>query len=67
MREIRYDVARWFEAGCDVALAQVTKTWGSSPRVPGSVMAVSDRGGIAGSVSGGCIESSVIQTALDCL
>lgn len=67
MREIRYDVARWFEDGCDVALAQVTKTWGSSPRVPGSVMAVSDRGGIAGSVSGGCIESSVIQTALDCL
>lgn len=67
MREIRYDVARWFGAGCDVALAQVTKTWGSSPRAPGSVMAVSDRGGIAGSVSGGCIEGSVIQAALDCL
>ena len=65
MREIRSDVARWFEAGCDVALAQVTKTWGSSPRAPGSVMAVA--GGIAGSVSGGCIEGSVVQTALDCL
>ena len=67
MREIRDDVARWFETGSDVALAQVTKTWGSSPRVPGSVMAVSDRGGIAGSVSGGCVEGSVIQAALDCL
>lgn len=67
MREIRSDVARWFEAGCDVALAQVTKTWGSSPRAPGSVMAVSAAGGIAGSVSGGCIEGSVVQTALDCL
>ncbi|RNL48459.1 XdhC family protein [Paraeggerthella hongkongensis] len=67
MREIRNDVARWFEAGCDVALAQVTKTWGSSPRVPGSVMAVSAWGGIAGSVSGGCIEGSVIQMAIDCL
>ncbi|RNM40165.1 XdhC family protein, partial [Eggerthella sinensis] len=67
MREIRDDVARWFETGSDVALAQVTKTWGSSPRVPGSVMAVSDRGGIAGSVSGGCVEGSIIQAALDCL
>lgn len=38
MREIRSDVARWFEAGCDVALAQVTKTWGSSPRAPGSIV-----------------------------
>lgn len=67
MREIRNDVARWFSAGCDVALAQVTKTWGSSPRVPGSAMAVNAQGGIAGSVSGGCIEGSVIQAALDCL
>ncbi|WP_417134683.1 XdhC family protein [Rubneribacter badeniensis] len=67
MREIRGDVSRWFEAGHAVALAQVTKTWGSSPRAAGSVMAVSDGGGIAGSVSGGCIEGSVVQTALDCL
>ena len=67
MREIRGDVSRWFEAGHAVALAQVTKTWGSSPRAAGSVMAVSDGGGIAGSVSGGCIEGSVVKTALDCL
>lgn len=67
MREIRSDVTRWFAEGKKVALAQVAKTWGSSPRVPGSVMAVSETGGIAGSVSGGCIEGAVVQVALGCL
>ncbi|MEE8716506.1 MAG: XdhC family protein [Coriobacteriales bacterium] len=67
MREIHADVARWLEEGRRVALAQVTKTWGSSPRAAGAVMAVSDDGRIAGSVSGGCIESSVICSALECI
>ena len=67
MRDVRNDVQRWFSAGKAVALAQVVKTWGSSPRACGSVMAVNEDGGIAGSVSGGCIEGSVVQTALDCL
>lgn len=67
MEEIQKDIKRWFNAGSEVALAQVTKTWGSSPRTPGSLMAISNTGQIAGSVSGGCIEGSVIQSALDCL
>lgn len=67
MREIRDDVRRWLAAGEGVALAQVTKTWGSSPRVPGACMAVTADGRIAGSVSGGCIEGAIAQVALDCL
>lgn len=67
MREIRDGVRRWLAAGEDVALAQVTKTWGSSPRVPGACMAVTADGRIAGSVSGGCIEGAIAQVALDCL
>lgn len=66
MREVRDDVRRWFGEGQNVALAQVTKTWGSSPRVPGSVMAVSADGRLSGSVSGGCIEGAVAQVAMDC-
>lgn len=66
MREIVESVNRWFAEGVPVALAQVTKTWGSSPRVPGSVMAVAADGRIAGSVSGGCIEGAVAQVAMDC-
>ena len=66
MREVASDVRRWFDEGRAAALAQVTKTWGSSPRVPGSVMAVADDGRLAGSVSGGCIEGAVAQVAMEC-
>lgn len=67
MHEIRSDIAHWFNEGSRVALAQVVKTWGSSPRGVGSTMAISSSGQMAGSVSGGCIESAVIQIALECL
>lgn len=66
MREVREDVRRWFKEGQQVALAQVTKTWGSSPRVPGSIMAISEDGRMSGSVSGGCIEGAVAQVAMEC-
>ena len=41
----------------------MVKTWGSSPRQPGSQIAVRDDGAFVGSVSGGCIEGSVIEEA----
>lgn len=64
MREIVESVNRWFDEGCEVALACVVRTWGSSPRPAGSLMAISSDGRIAGSVSGGCIEGAVVQSAL---
>ncbi|CAP54890.1 XdhC family protein [Gluconacetobacter diazotrophicus] len=53
----------WAEAGQPAALATVIATWGSSPRPSGSMMAVSDTGRIEGSVSGGCVEASVVDSA----
>ena len=53
----------WLDAGETVALATVTETWGSSPRPPGSQMAVTASGRMAGSVSGGCIEGAVADVA----
>ncbi len=55
--------AGWLQAGEQVALATVTETWGSSPRPPGSQMAVTLSGRMAGSVSGGCIEGAVADAA----
>ncbi|QCG90396.1 XdhC family protein [Azospirillum sp. TSH100] len=55
--------AAWRSAGRRVALATVVATWGSSPRPVGSQMAVDDRGSMAGSVSGGCIEGAVAHEA----
>jgi xanthine dehydrogenase accessory factor len=53
----------WMSAKHRVALATVTRTWGSAPRPAGSQMAVRDDGAFAGSVSGGCVEGSVIAEA----
>ena len=58
-------VAAWREAGRDVGLATVIATWGSSPRPVGSQLVVDGDGRFEGSVSGGCIEGAVIQTAKD--
>lgn len=54
----------WVDAGHGVALATVLKTWGSSPRRPGSHLAIRDDGLFVGSVSGGCVEGKVVEAAL---
>lgn len=53
--------AAWRDAGEQVAIATVTETWGSSPRPPGSMLAITASGKMAGSVSGGCIEGAVAE------
>jgi xanthine dehydrogenase accessory factor len=58
---------RWLEGGHRFAIATVTQTWGSSPRPVGAVMGVREDGAVVGSVSGGCVESAVIQASLSCL
>ena len=42
-------------------LATVVRTWGSSPRPVGSIMALCADGSVVGSVSGGCIEDDLIH------
>lgn len=51
----------WREAGEPALLATVARTWGSSPRPVGSMMALRGDGRVVGSVSGGCIEDDLIQ------
>jgi xanthine dehydrogenase accessory factor len=50
----------WRVAGRRALLATVVRTWGSSPRPVGSIMALCDSGAVVGSVSGGCIEDDLI-------
>ncbi len=64
MREILDDLDRWREAGTRAALARVVDVEGSGPRGPGAAMAVNERGEVAGSVSGGCVEGAVVTEAL---
>jgi len=57
-------LSTWNADGMKTALATVVGTWGSSPRPAGSQLAINEKGEIAGSVSGGCIEGAVVKEAL---
>ena len=67
MLDLVPDLRGWLGGGARVALARVVDLDGSGPRLPGAAMAISDDGRVAGSVSGGCIESAVVTDALDVL
>jgi xanthine dehydrogenase accessory factor len=67
MRELFDDIDRWRADGLRVAVARVVDIEGSGPRDPGAAMAVNERGEVAGSVSGGCVEGAVVSEALGVL
>ncbi len=58
--EVVRTAMQWLDRGHRVVLGTVVRTWGSSPRPPGSLMIVRDDGQVAGSLSGGCIEDDLI-------
>lgn len=53
--------ARAVQAGQPAWLGTVLATYGSSPRPPGSLWAWSPALGMAGSLSGGCVEEDLLQ------
>jgi xanthine dehydrogenase accessory factor len=67
VRDVLDAVERWRADGKAVALATVVATRRSAPRPLGSKLAVSETGELAGSVSGGCVESDVATQATEVL
>lgn len=54
-------VSAWLAQDKPVWLCTILKTWGSSPRPVGAMMACTMDGEMAGSISGGCIEEDFLQ------
>jgi xanthine dehydrogenase accessory factor len=67
VKDIVDEVERWRAKGERVAVATVVATRLSAPRPGGSKFAVSESGAICGSVSGGCVESDVVEHAKEVL
>ncbi len=63
MEDILSRVRGWMEKGEPVALATIVAVERKAPRGPGAAMAVSARGEIAGSLSGGCVEPALVEAA----
>jgi len=59
------EINNWLKDNKKIALATVIYTWGSSPQPVGSRMIVNENGDFSGSVSGGCVESSVVRECLE--
>jgi xanthine dehydrogenase accessory factor len=67
MIDVLETIERWRNEGQRVAIATVVAVEESAPRDPGAVLAVNERGDVAGSVSGGCVESAVYDEAQDAI
>jgi xanthine/CO dehydrogenase XdhC/CoxF family maturation factor len=67
MRDVLNAIQTWRGEGKQVALATVVMAEGSAPRREGAKLAVSGDGDIVGSVSGGCVETDVLNQALEVL
>ena len=55
----------WIKSNQRVVLVTVVQTWGSSPFQIGTKMIVNENGNFLGSVSGGCVETSVITECVE--
>ena len=67
MIDILDELEVWRRAGEEIALGTLVAVRGSAPRRPGARLAVTRKGKMVGSISGGCVESDLIEKAMDVL
>lgn len=64
-QQIISHVKSWLQGEKPVWLCTILKTWGSSPRPIGAMMACTLDGELVGSISGGCIEEDFLEQLRD--
>jgi xanthine dehydrogenase accessory factor len=67
MIDLLATIQEWYTGGERVAVATVIRVEGTAPRPVGARMIVSSGGRMAGSVSGGCVETTVYEEMMDLL
>lgn len=67
MRDVLEQIDNWLDEGEEIAVATVIAAAGSTPRPVGARMIVTRTGKMHGSVSGGCVEGAVVETAIEVL
>jgi xanthine dehydrogenase accessory factor len=63
VKEILPEVEGWRQDGEKIVVARVAAPRRSAPRPVGASLAISESGKMCGSVSGGCVESDVFESA----
>ncbi len=61
MLDLAEQLQPWFTQKREFAVATVASVTGSAPRTPGAALAVDRHGTVIGSVSGGCVESTLFE------
>ena len=61
MRDLVEGIKKWERSNKQFCIATVIETWHSAPRPRGSSMIISSNREMMGSVSGGCVEKSVVE------
>ena len=54
-----------WRSGATAGVGTVVRTFRSAPRQPGAAMVVAPDGAVSGSVSGGCVEGAVYESAIE--
>src|SRR3954453_6771002 len=65
MRDVLEYIDEWTAEGEQVAVATGVAASGSTPRPIGAKLVVTRSGKMQGSVSGGCVEGAVFETAME--
>ncbi len=65
MQDVLAELVAVWRTGATAGVGTVVRTFRSAPRQPGSAMVVAPDGTVSGSVSGGCVEGAVYQSAME--
>jgi len=65
VQDVLAELATIWRAGQTAGLGTVVRTFRSAPRQPGAAMVVAPDGTVSGSVSGGCVEGAVYESATE--